>query len=465
VVGTGRAGDTAGLERHGGESGFTIIELLVSLLVMVVAVVPMTSVLWNGLRTSASAAHRADAFSVASREIEALHAVPYNLLGFYGDQVAPQWKSTTTVVLGACSTTCATPFAPLILPTGTSTPAPNTGVTYHIARYIYWADAQGPNVALVSTTFLQAYRAATIVVTWSDNTGSHVLEQDSIIYPGGQGPYAGPGGATSTTTTTSPGTAPGAPTLSLATSQPAYPQNQQEIDVVIAAATGGGTAAYYEVQWSTDPTFSAPAQSPQLPATSTAYNILNLAAGTAYNIRIFAGNSVGQSPYSAVVTASTASMQATTTTATPTTLPLITILPTTTTTTVAPTTTTTQPCLLGGFTITTATAGKTYLTNKSVMSENLALNLNISTTCLWIVSVTSVLHGTTTVDPGAPYVLSGPVGGGQWSATIASSGQSWPVGTHDMTVLLGGSATTITNGLLVCAWTPPGQRSSSANAC
>ena len=435
---------------------------------MVVAIVPMTSVLWSGLRTSASAAHRADAFSVASRDIESLHAVPYNLLGFYADQLAPQWKSTATIVLGACSTTCAAPFAPLILPTGSSTPAPTTGVTYHIARYLYWADAQGPNVALVSTTFLQAYRAATIVVTWSDNTGSHVLEQDSIIYPGGQGPYAGPGGATPTTTTTSPGTAPGAPGLTLAVTQPAYPQNQQEIDLVITAATSGGTPTYYEVQWSTDPTFAAPAQSPQLPATSAAYNILNLAAATAYNIRIFAGNGIGQSPYSAVVTASTASMQATTTTAaTTTTLPVgsTTVLPTTTTTTVPPTTTTTQPCLLGGFTITTATAGKTYLTNKSVMSENVVLNLNISTTCLWIVAVKSVLHGTTTLDAGAPYLLAGPLGGGQWSATIASSGQAWSVGTHDMTVLLAGNATTVTNGLLVCAWIPPGQRLSSPNAC
>jgi hypothetical protein len=250
----------------------------------------------------------------------------------------------------------------------------------------------------------------------------------------------------------------------------AGPQNPGEIDVTIAAPATGGPVAYYQVQWSTDPNFPpSPGQSPQLPATSTFYEILNLAAGTTYDIRIVAGNAAGQSPYSNVVAASPASPPVTTTTlpTTTTTAPgVTTTVPVTTTTTVPATTTTTQACALGAFTITTTTTGKTYLTKKGAMAENIGLNLSISNLCSWAVSVTSVLRGTSTLDPNAPYALTGPQSGGQWSATIPSSGQTnWSVGVHDMTVQLSGSATSVARGLLICAWKAPGQRSSTATSC
>jgi hypothetical protein len=136
--------------------------------------------------------------------------------------------------------------------------------------------------------------------------------------------------------------------------------------------------------------------------------------------------------------------------------------------TIAPvTTTTTVPtCLLGAFTITTATVGKTYLAKSGTMSENLVLSLSVNGLCALVTTVASVLHGTVTADPGAPYQLLGPVAGGQWSTTVASSGQAgWAVGIHDMTVRLSGTATLVTHGLLICTWMPPGQRSASSNAC
>jgi hypothetical protein len=100
------------------------------------------------------------------------------------------------------------------------------------------------------------------------------------------------------------------------------------------------------------------------------------------------------------------------------------------------------------------------------MTENLVLNVAITGPCSWVVSVRSVLHGTSTPDPGAPFALSGPAGGGQWSATVLSTGQAnWSLGTHDMTIVVGATVTSVSHGLLVCAWTPPGQRSSSATVC
>ncbi len=408
-----------------------------------------------------------------------MHADPYALVGFYRDQAPADWNGASTVILGSCSTSCPIAFAPLIQPMGTSTPVPaNTGITYSIARYVYWADTQGMNSLAVSTTFVQAYKAVTVVVTWTDETGRHRIEQDSIIYPGGRGVYSGPGGSMSTTTTTAPQYAPGSPGLSLAATAPLSPLDQQEIDVALSAPASGGPVFGYELQWATDLLFLAPAQSPQLPPTSTSYALQGLAAGTTYFVRAFASNTTGQSAYSPVVSATTAALPVTTTlpatTLPATTLPATTLpattLPATTlppTTTTVPATTTTIPmCNLGAFTITTSTSGKTYLTKGGAMTENIALNLSVNGTCVWVVVASSVLHGTSTLDPNAPYVFVGAPIGGQWSATIVSSGQTnWSVGIHDMNILLSGHATTVTHGLLICAWSPPGQRSSSANVC
>jgi Tfp pilus assembly protein PilV len=428
-----------------------MIELVISMTLIIIAIVPVTSVIWSGLRAASASMHRTDAFAIAARETESLHADPYALVGFYGDQLSSPWKNNTTVVVGSCSSTCPTPFAPLILPVGS---AVLSGVTYSIARYVYWMDAVGLNNASTSTTFSQAYKATTVVVGWADPTGTRSVEQDSIVYPGGLGLYSGPGGSSpSTTSTTAALVAPDAPTLSISGSQPAAPQNQQEIDLNITAAAGGSPVTVYYVQWSTDSTFPAPSQSPQLPPTSTTYAAQGLAAATTYYLRIFAGNTSGQSPYSAVVSAATAAFTAATTTMPGTTIPA--------------TTTTTVACNLGAFTITTATTGKTYLAKTTgQMSENIVLNLAVNGACPWPVTVSSVLHGTTTADPGAPYVLAGPPTGGQWVATVVTIGQAnWSVGTHDMTVLMTGTITPVSHGLLVCAYKPKGQRSPLSTAC
>ncbi len=447
-----------------------MLELLIAMSIIIIAVVPLTNVIWSGLRTAATSSHRTDAFALAARETEGLHADPYALVGFYGDQAASPWKSNPTVVIGSCSVSCLTPFAPLILPAATAVIA---GVTYSIARYLYWAEAQGLNNGSTSTTFAQAYKATTITVGWIDVSGHHTLEQDSIVYPGGLGLYAGPGGSSApTTSTTVPPLAPGAPVLALAGLQPASPQDQQEIDLTIIPPLTGGAIDGYYVQWSTDLVFPAPAQSPQLPPTSTSYAVQGLAAGTTYFVRVFAGNATGQSPYSLVLPATTASVPVVTTTVAPsTTVPVVTTippttLPTTTTTTLPTTTTTTVACTLGAFTITTSTTGKTYLNKNGTMSENVILNLTVNGACPWLATVVSVLHGTLTSDPASPYLLVGPATGGQWSATVSSSNQAgWSVGTHDMTIILRGTATSVTHGLLICAWKAPGQRSSSSTTC
>jgi prepilin-type N-terminal cleavage/methylation domain-containing protein len=446
------------------ERGFTLLEMMVAVLIMAVAFTPLAAVFWNGFQTADASAHRTSGFTIATREIEKLRAVPYSVLGFYSDQSPPTWSTDTTVLLGSCSSACG--ITPLVVPTSTDTAG---GLTYTITRYIYWdsAAAVSPPAAAAPavTTDTQAYKGATVVVSWTDRVGVHTVEQDSIIYPGGQGPYTGPGTSSSTTSTTAavaaPATPSQAPSLE-ATQPPASPEvDNQEIDVSVAAVTGGGPAQDYYLQYSTDPTFPAgdigQVDYPVTPGTDIP--VQGLAASTTYYFRYYATNSAGQSGYSPSLQAATpAPSSATTTTAT-------TTPGSTTTTTVPQTTTTTLPCALGSFTISTKTSGKTYLTQSGAMSENVGLSLNVSGACNATLSVVSTAPGGN-ADPSSPYLLAGPAGGGQWTGLIGSyHSTSWALGTHNMVVYLNGTPTSVAHGLLVCTYTVPGHRSSSPTTC
>lgn len=418
------------LASRGDDRGFTLLEMMIAVLIIAVVFTPLASVFWSGLRTADASTHRTSGFSIASKEIEALHAVPYAQLGFYSDQTPAQWQYTTTVILGSCSTTCTPPFTPLVKPTATTV---SEGLTYHIARYVYWDDAIAatpPADSTPSTTVdSQAYKGVTVVVSWTDQVGSHSVQQDSIIYPGGQGTYQGPGSGTTTTTTAPPVSAPAAP----AAVAPVAPQpaaapatDGQEIDVTISPGTGGGTAQAFYLQYSTSSTFAVDqpvGEIDQPVMANTLVQVQGLAPQTAYYFRAYALNTVGQSPYSPIQG--------------PDTTPAATTTP--------------SACTLGSFTISTVEAGKTYLSSDNTMSEDVGLSLNVSGGCSQPITVASIAPGGTP-DAGSQYTLTQSTAGGQWGTTIPSLSSAWAVGTHNLTVYVGGTSQTVSDGLLVCAY-------------
>ena len=76
-----------------------------SLAILAMIMAPLAGVFWSSMRTAGVASHRTDGASIASREIEAMRAVPYAQVGFYSDQ--PGYTATfegfTTVLLGSTS--------------------------------------------------------------------------------------------------------------------------------------------------------------------------------------------------------------------------------------------------------------------------------------------------------------------------------------------------------------------------
>ena len=177
-------------------------------------------------------------------------------------------------------------------PPGTRpTPIPRTrrrsnraGSTYSVARYVVWVNAQD-----ASTTYTQAYKRLTVIVTWSDQAGSHSVRQDSILYPGGQGEFTGAMGGTTSTTTTTVVLNPSAPVLGAITGL-ADPAGETQIPLTWTQPAGGAAVTSYSIVYSTSSTFPSGSISlvTGLAPSITNYTVTSLTASTTYYFEVIA---------------------------------------------------------------------------------------------------------------------------------------------------------------------------------
>lgn len=165
------------------EEGFTLIELVVALSVLAVAVAATATVFYAGIRTGSADTHRVNGVALASRMSDQLRLVAYDRLGMADGTSSsndPVCDSASPIVIVANPAVAAS-----------DPPASTANVTYTVQRCVQWVADSHPWSS-------QSYKRTTVVVSWSDVTGSHTVRQDSIAYPGGLGP------AGTTTTTTAP---------------------------------------------------------------------------------------------------------------------------------------------------------------------------------------------------------------------------------------------------------------------
>lgn len=244
-----------------------MIELVAALFLIAIVLGSVTQLFLTSLKTGAASAHRTGALALAQRDVEEMRAIPYEELGFSSTQVG----FSPTFVDGAKTYNTVRVPSPQ-LPASAQTVVQG-GVRYTLSRKVYWVDATYP------TTKTEAYKQTTALVSWSDESGSHLIRQEGIVYPGGQGLYAAQGGAGATTTTTAPAGFPTAPTLA------AVPNAVNPSTAVDLSWNASGQ--HWTVQYSTD-NFVTPSKITTVATNvlTPSYAVTGLGTNTVYQFRI-----------------------------------------------------------------------------------------------------------------------------------------------------------------------------------
>ncbi len=271
-------GSIENCEIEGSESGFTLIEILVAFLIVVIAIIPLLALFVTGMNASRTNSFATEANSISSTNLEFDSSIPPSLIGYYTDEFSsadPFYPSAP----GPAQTEFATLFGSLSFPTnisygrtvelGTTSPGGQSqydliqpvkthvieGTTYYTYTFVTGVDSNSL-AADTSTPISCAYRDITVSTYW--NQWTQVETQSTEVYGAGSGitgQCTPPGGSTT----------PNAPTMVSATASTTSPS----VDVTWQGADPN--AGSYVVEWSTDSNFTtdvqtSPVLSPGLPA-------------------------------------------------------------------------------------------------------------------------------------------------------------------------------------------------------
>lgn len=423
------------------EQGISLVEVMVAMLLLSMAAISLGGLFITSIGTASYSNQRSQATTLASSELASVQSIPYAQVGFYSDQLGYSATGTdglTTVTLGSCSTTLcsSTPPTPLLTPVSTIS---ENGVTFTLDTSIVWANAYVPGSSTSTTVSdSQAYKLVTVQIQWSAPGGTQSESNSTIVYPGGLGPYTGPGSSTSTTTTSSD--APASPDVTATVpSAPGTTPDPGQTEVNLSWTISGATPDHYIIEWATSASYLPPPNgsgsgtpatagsvqsSGSQPGTALSYQVQGLTPGTTYWFEVIPYSSTGQ-------WATSNQAQATTDAPTPAT------------------------CSWSSFTVTGQTSGysdKVYLNHNHTLSESISLVVDSNGSCSDSnVTVSSTQGGVS--DPGSPYSLS-QGSGGQWVGAIPANGSHWTTGSHTLNLLVNGAALNpvVTQSLLVCSY-------------
>lgn len=175
------------------ESGFTLVEMMIALLIVTVAFVALAGLLMASLRTLTVQKNRNEGNELATQAIEDLQRLDYNHLGICNTASGAPSGLTDPVYLANCTSPtyeapCPAPGVSGTVPQTTYT-CTNQSIIYNISRYVGWSDSS------------HSAKRLAVVVKWKDRVGDHEVAEQSSVRSPDQGSVIGQPAPTITTTT------------------------------------------------------------------------------------------------------------------------------------------------------------------------------------------------------------------------------------------------------------------------
>lgn len=368
------------------QQGFTIVEMVAALGILSIVVTAIAGVFYGAMRSAGASNRRADGVATAIRDVEAMHAIPWGQLGF---DTQIDFEGHPGVVVSN----------PMITPTST---ASFGGTTFNITRYIVWVDAPD-NEDPATLSYDDAYKRVTAVVTWTHNNQLNTARQDSVLYPGGRGPYTGPQAASLTLEVTDTGT-PAAPT-GLSATVPTGVEGETSVDLTWTPPTlSVPLVDKWVIEYNANPgTDQWQSVTSDQPVTNTSSRVTDLASGKLYDFRVRskAANGNLSTPSNVV--------QATTTSSNP------------------------AVCEAARLTINPTTVSR-ISGNSGHLEQDVVVTVNTLGPC-------SSLEVRYSPDTGVSKVAYMTASGSVWTGTLPKD-QRWSVGNHAIGIYAGSTSTT-----------------------
>lgn len=165
-----------------GEEGFSLLELMMALTILMVGIVAIVGSLAVAVKASGLQRHRLNAVQVANEAMEKIRAQLYFNVAIhpddpnYDERPESSMVPPPTEVVHATDTIYSIPVAP---PSIT-----REGVVFDIRQNVYWISYTDP---VTSLGYQRAYKHPVVRVFWRDQVGSHDYMVEADLYPGNLG--------------------------------------------------------------------------------------------------------------------------------------------------------------------------------------------------------------------------------------------------------------------------------------
>lgn len=274
-----------------GDEGFSLIELMMALTILMVGIVAILGTLVVATKASGLQRHRLNAVQVANQALESLRSQEYAAIAIRPDD--PNWGERPVPTSSTATTDTVTPVSDTALSVPVDPGDINrNGVIFRIRQNVTWVPYTETQARQgVSFTYDHAYKHLVVAVIWTDQVGTRQFQVESDIYPGGQG--AQNPGSTSTFPPLEPSDV-WFQLLSTDTTQGLLTwsdnsDNETSFDLAFSVAPYSACNLIDDSFWILT--------SPPRPQDATSYLANSLASNTQYCWRIRATNSAGSSAW------------------------------------------------------------------------------------------------------------------------------------------------------------------------